>query len=416
MSAVRKFFSIGLTGGIASGKSSCRKMLRDAHGALVIDADKLGHACYVPGHPCLEQVLESFGRENLLDGEGTLDRAKLGGIVFSDPLQLQKLNGIVWPHIRTALERQLMDLRTEAEAQTADAAAGTATTIVVVEAAVLFEAAWEDLFDEVWVVYVDPTVACERLMARNNLSAAEATKRQQAQMSNTERLQKCHVHIENNRTTEIFEKAVHKEWAKCKVRASGVGLCANEMLTIVDPENNTVIGEAKRSVVKASRDLCYRATYIFVRQTNSELLYVQRRSDLKDYCPSELDPVFGGCVGAGESYEENAVRELKEELGVDGAALEHLFVFKYEGDAATGQIWGSVYETEINVPVEALNVQPEEVEAVYLMAPEELVALDDARNESTLSTDCVTRDSMVALRMYMERRRGEDGKTSKSKY
>jgi phosphopantetheine adenylyltransferase/dephospho-CoA kinase len=179
----RKFFTIGITGGIASGKSSVRKILGDVHNATVIDADKLGHACYVPGHPCLTQVLDAFGRENLLNEKGNLDRGKLGGIVFSDPMQMQKLNGIVWPHIRTALNTQLREIQAKAESSKPKLAnVDMETTIVVVEAAVLLEAKWGDLFDEVWVVYVDPDIACQRLMARNNLSLEEAKKRQASQM------------------------------------------------------------------------------------------------------------------------------------------------------------------------------------------------------------------------------------------
>lgn len=414
---MRKFFSIGITGGIASGKSSARKILQEVHNVTVIDADKLGHACYLPGHPCLTQVLDAFGRDNILDPQGSLDRGKLGSIVFSDPLQLKKLNNIVWPHIRIALDEQLETLKLNSASCSASPLE-TTTTIVAVEAAVLIEASWEDLFDEVWVVYVEPDVAIERLMARNHFSRTEAQKRQRSQITNQERLNKCDISIPNNQGLNELTLLLNKEFAKCKVRASGVGLSANEMLSIVDATTNTVIGAAKRSEVKASRLLCYRATYIFVRQTNSERLYVQRRSDLKDYCPNELDPVFGGCVGEGETYEENAVRELQEELGVE-APLTHLFTFKYEGDASTGPIWGDVWETEIDVPVNALQLQPEEVDSVQLMLPEALIQLDDDRTDSTAARDRVTKDSMVALRMYLERRR--EGTSSgcvekKSKY
>ena len=207
---MRKFFSVGLTGGIASGKSSARKYLGQAHGAHVIDADLLGHACYVPGHPCLEQVLDAFGRDRLLT-KGTLDRAKLGGIVFSDKSQLEKLNSIVWPHIRSALSEQLATVRKEAEAEESSVGNEQKTTIVVVEAAVLLEASWSDLFDEVWVVHVDPEVACRRLMERNSLSLVEAQKRQQSQISNNDRLVQCSVGISNNDDVLTLEKNLDKE-------------------------------------------------------------------------------------------------------------------------------------------------------------------------------------------------------------
>jgi phosphopantetheine adenylyltransferase/dephospho-CoA kinase len=410
--SIRKFFSIGLTGGIASGKSSARKYLGQAHGAHVIDADVLGHACYVPGHPCLDQVLDAFGRENLLT-DGSLDRAKLGGIVFSDKSQLQKLNGIVWPHIRDALASQLTSVRQEAEQSPLEE-----TTIVVVEAAVLLEAKWEDLFDEVWVVHVDPEAACERLMERNSLSLEEAQQRQGSQISNVERLSRCNVGVSNNNDLTTLQQILDKEFAKARVRASGMGLSSNEMLIVVDKETNEVLGAERRSVVKASQEMCYRATYVFVRKIGTEKLYVQRRSDLKDYCPGELDPVFGGCVGEGESYEVNAIRELEEELGVSNAKLDHLFTFLYDG-ARVGEpsIWGDVWETEIDADVKDLTLQPEEVDEVFLMLPEDVVALDDARNSDTPPGKRVTRDSAECLRLYMERRSARPEETGgKSKY
>jgi dephospho-CoA kinase len=399
--AARTFFSIGLTGGIASGKSSARKMMGEIHGARIIDADRLGHACYEKSHPCLNEVLDAFGRDNLLT-DGQLDRAKLGGIVFSDSSQLAKLNNIVWPHIRAALSTQLQAIKTEVKDDTSNTNAAS-TTIVVVEAAVLLEASWEDLFDEVWVVYVDPEIACQRLMERNNFSLEEAQKRQKSQISNQARLSKCHIKMSNNGTFNDLQRCLQKEYSKLKIRASGLGLNAEEMLTVVDKNTNKVIGAAKRSIVKASSDMCYRATYIFVRQVGSEKLYVQRRSDLKDYCPGELDPVFGGCVGEGETYEENAVRELKEELGVE-SPLHHLFTFLFDGDESSSPIWGDVWETEINIPIEDLQLQPEEVDAVFLMTPEDIIALDEARSDSTPAEKRVTRDSAVALKMYVDRR------------
>ena len=154
--------------------------------------------------------------------------------------------------------------------------------------------------------------------------------------------------------------------------------------------------------------------------------YVQRRSELKDYCPGELDPVFGGCVGEGETYEENAVRELEEELGVSDAKLEHLFTFFYDGSPLDEpSIWGDVWETEMNMNIDELQLQPEEVEEVFLMLPAEIIGMDDMRNEETPVEKRITKDSVACLRMYVERRRRGGGERcaemesesgSKSKY
>lgn len=466
----RAVYTIGLTGGIASGKSSARRLLADRFGARAVDADRLGHACYAPGHPCLAQVVAAFGADNVLaaeegaDGLGLgrpLDRRKLGDIVFSDPAQLRKLNAIVWPHIRASLRDQLDVIREEVasaslspspspsssvssgssvssvssgSAASASAAPGSsshpATTVVVVcEAAVLVEAGWQDLFDEIWVVHVSPATACARLMARNKLSLAEAQKRQRSQISNDARLAIADVGVPNDGDADALAAVLAKEWAKLQVRASGASLNADEMLDVVDPETNTVQCSMRRADVKAQR-LCYRATYIFVKHrdggdgapSSSPLrLYVQRRSTIKDYCPGQLDPVFGGCVGAGESYEENATRELEEEMGVKDAALTHLFTFFYPGDGASGPIWGDCWEAEIDADPATLQLQPEEVDEVMLMTPAEIIAKAESATDATPPGDRVTPDSVDALRRYVAFREekaqcGGGGPKTASKY
>ena len=432
----RAVYSIGLTGGIASGKSSVRRLLADRFGARVVDADKLGHACYAPGHPCLSQVVAAFGPEHVLT-DGTLDRRKLGAIVFGDPTQMQKLNGIVWPHIRVSLSGQLKAIRNEVISPAAAASAGAdqQTTVIVCEAAVLVEAGWQDMFDEIWVVHVSPSTACTRLMARNNFSLEEAKKRQQSQISNDARLAIADVGVPNDGDEDDLAAVLVKEWAKLRVRASGTSLNANEMLDVVDPETNTVQRSMRRADVKAQR-LCYRATYVFVKRKASSgcdevvtsaaaspplQLYVQRRSEIKDYCPGQLDPVFGGCVGAGESYEENATRELEEEMGVKDAPLTHLFTFFYPGDAASGPIWGDCWEAEIDVDPAALQLQPEEVDEVMLMTPAEIIAKAESMTDMTPPGDRVTPDSVDALRRYLafleeDERRGRRGPAAASKY
>lgn len=408
----RRVFSIGLTGGIASGKSSARRLIQEKYGARVIDADKLGHACYVPGHPCLAQVVGAFGPDNILT-DGKLDRAKLGGIVFSDPNQMQKLNKIVWPHIRQSLSNQLDDIRVEAATGGLERKESAVDPVIVVcEAAVLVEAGWQDLFDEVWVVHVTPEVACRRLMSRNSISLAEAQKRQQSQISNEARLGIADVSVSNDKDLQTLKTVLAKEWTKLKIRLSGKSLNADEMLDVVDPETNTVQCSMRRAEVKAKR-LCYRATYIFVRQKNLHeggeaasstgkfKLYVQRRSAMKDYCPGQLDPVFGGCVGSGESYEENASRELEEELGIKDAPLSHLFTFFYPGDISSGPIWGDCWEAEIDADPSELKIQPEEVDEVMLMTPDEILSTAESATEASSPGDRVTPDSVDALKRYM---------------
>ncbi len=192
---------IGLTGGIASGKSTAAEQLRK-NGAHVIDADRVGHRVYEPGSPGFQKVVNEFGHD-LVNTDGTINRQVLGGKVFGDPAQMKRLTDIAWPEIR----------RMAAEEIEAERARGT-TKVVVLEAAVLIEAEWTDLVDEVWVVYVKPEVARDRLMARNNLTAEQAQARIDSQLSNKERLALADVKIDNSESVEELIKKVDARWKK----------------------------------------------------------------------------------------------------------------------------------------------------------------------------------------------------------
>ena len=191
---------IGLTGGIASGKSTAAEQLRNG-GAHVIDADRLGHRVYEPGSPGFQKVVNEFGHD-LVAADGSINRQVLGGKVFGDPAQMKRLTDIAWPEIR----------RMAAEEIEAERERGTA--VVVLEAAVLIEAEWTDLVDQVWVVYVKPEIARERLMARNNLSAEAAQARIDSQLSNKDRLALADVKIENSESLEELTKKVDARWKK----------------------------------------------------------------------------------------------------------------------------------------------------------------------------------------------------------
>lgn len=192
---------IGLTGGIASGKSTAAEQLRK-NGAHVIDADRVGHRVYEPGSPGFQKVVNEFGHD-LVNTDGTINRQLLGGKVFGDPAQMKRLTDIAWPEIR----------RMASEEIEAERARGT-TNVVVLEAAVLIEAEWTDLVDEVWVVYVRPEVARERLMARNNLTADQAQARIDSQLSNKDRLAHADVKIDNSESVDELIKRVDARWKK----------------------------------------------------------------------------------------------------------------------------------------------------------------------------------------------------------
>lgn len=197
---------IGLTGGIASGKSTAAEQLREL-GAVVIDADRVGHKVYEPGTPGFEGVVNEFGHD-IVGSDGQINRQVLGGKVFGNPEQMDRLTGIVWPEIRRLAGEEIEEHRA------AD------VDVVVLEAAVLIEAEWTDLVDEVWVVYAKPNVARQRLMARNSLNAEAAQARIDSQLSNKERLEHATVRIDNSEKLEQLQKRVDTQWKKLQKRVA----------------------------------------------------------------------------------------------------------------------------------------------------------------------------------------------------
>jgi dephospho-CoA kinase len=196
---------IGLTGGIASGKSAVSAMLA-GHGALIIDADKVGHEAYAPGSDCYRDVIAAFGND-IVGADGQIDRKALGAKVFGAPEQRKRLEGIVWPWMRTTMERRLAALRDEG------------VPAVVLEAAVLLEADWTPLVDQVWVVVAAPEIARKRIVKRNGLTVEQADQRIAAQLTNDERAAKAHLIIENNGTLEELRERVNAAWGTLAARA-----------------------------------------------------------------------------------------------------------------------------------------------------------------------------------------------------
>ena len=195
---------IGLTGGIASGKSTVARFFKD-HEIPVIDADILGHRTYEPGSETFAAVVRTFGND-LVAADGTIDRRVLGGKVFGKPDELKKLTDIVWPGIRRLASQELAEFET------------AGNHLVVLEAAVLFEAGWEDLTDEIWVVVVEPDIAVGRLATRNGLDAEAARARIASQLSNEERRSRADVVIENNGTLERLEAGIGAAWNELQGR------------------------------------------------------------------------------------------------------------------------------------------------------------------------------------------------------
>lgn len=192
---------ICLTGGIASGKSTAARFLKD-QGACVIDADVLGHRTYEPGSPAHAKVAAAFGQD-VVGADGRIDRKALGAKVFGKPAELKRLTDIVWPAIRALAEAEIERVRAEGSAR-----------VVVLEAAVLFEAGWDDVGDEVWVNVIDRENAIARAIQRDNVPREAIERRIDAQLSNAERTARADVVIDNNGTLDEMLAQLRKHWER----------------------------------------------------------------------------------------------------------------------------------------------------------------------------------------------------------
>lgn len=195
---------IGLTGGIASGKSLVAQWLAE-RGAVIIDADSVGHEAYRRGTETYRAVVDAFGPE-VVGPDGEIDRKALGAKVFADPTARRRLEEIVWPAMRRMMEERLAELRAQG------------TPVAVLEAALLIEADWLPLVDEVWLVTASPETARRRLMERNGLTPEQAEARLRSQLSNEKRRAYADVVIENDGTLEELRRAVDAAWAALQER------------------------------------------------------------------------------------------------------------------------------------------------------------------------------------------------------
>ena len=191
---------IGLTGGIGSGKSTVSKLAEEM-GAVILDADKVGHEAYTPDSETWREVVAAFGDEIVAE-DRSIDRRKLGAIVFADPAALARLNGIMHPRMFDMMKVRLDEYRRQG------------TRIVVLEAAILIEARWTPLVDEVWVTVASEPVVVERVRERTGLSEEQIRSRIRSQLSNEERTRQADEVISNDGSLDELRAAVARLWEK----------------------------------------------------------------------------------------------------------------------------------------------------------------------------------------------------------
>ena len=192
---------IGITGGIGAGKSSASAILGEL-GAEVIDADKAAHQVYLPDTPAWREIVEAFGEE-VLAADRTIDRRKLGPRVFADPAALQTLNHIMHGKIFAYIQGQIACIRRTKSAR-----------VVAVEAAVLLEAGWQALADQLWVVVAPVEVAIARLRDDRGVPEDQARVRIAAQMSNDERIAHADTVIHNAADLDALRAVIAAAWQR----------------------------------------------------------------------------------------------------------------------------------------------------------------------------------------------------------
>ncbi|MDF2662510.1 MAG: dephospho-CoA kinase [Paenibacillus sp.] len=193
--------NIGLTGGIACGKSTVAAMLV-RRGAILIDADQIAREVVLPGAPALGAVAERFG-ESVLNEDGSLNRKALGEIVFKEEAARKDLEAILHPQIRATMKERME----EANRLTPD-------KLVVVDVPLLFESKLEFMFEETLLVYIPRELQLVRLMERDGISAEQAERRLAAQMPIDDKRALADAIIDNSGTLEQTERQINQYWTR----------------------------------------------------------------------------------------------------------------------------------------------------------------------------------------------------------
>lgn len=191
---------IGVTGGVGAGKSTVLNILKEEFCGHVIMADEIGRELMEPGQVCFGQIVEAFG-EDMLREDGKLDREKLSVLVFADQTKLNRLNGIVHPRVKQAVRQEI------------DRAAGDGKELVIIEAALLIEAGYRDICDELWYIYVPAQERVKRLYENRGYSEVKSYAIMSNQLSDSQFRRGCDFLVDNGRSLEETRKQIAERLA-----------------------------------------------------------------------------------------------------------------------------------------------------------------------------------------------------------
>lgn len=198
-------YRIGLTGSIATGKSTVTNMLKEL-GAFVIDCDKMARDVVAPGTRGLAKIEAAFGKDAVA-ADGSMDRVYIGDLVFRNPEMKKRLENILFPLIFEALDKELLRLEREG-----------ATPVVFLDMPLLYEVKYDSYVDEVWLVYVPFEVQLSRLMKRNGYTKEEALLRIYSQISVDKKKSLAQQVIDNSGTLEDTKEQVRSLWERLQMR------------------------------------------------------------------------------------------------------------------------------------------------------------------------------------------------------
>ena len=198
---------IGLTGGIGSGKSTVSQFLVEL-GAIIVDADKVGHEALKPGSEVWQQVVNEFG-ESIVVSSGAIDRAKLGELVFSNSEARARLNRIMHPPMYNTVKAKLEEYRRKG------------VKVVVLEAPLLLESGWTSLVNEVWVTVAPEATVLKRLRERSGLSEQEARARIHSQLPTEELMRHADVVIDTDGSLDELKEKVLGLWVRLQAQTEG---------------------------------------------------------------------------------------------------------------------------------------------------------------------------------------------------
>lgn len=191
---------IGVTGNIGSGKTTFSRLLEQEKGCLRLDADYLGRLVAEPDGEAYDELWQAFGEEYFL-ADGSLNRPKMAELVFNNPTELAKLNGIMHPAVLRQIKKEIAAAKAENPQQ-----------IVVVEAALLIEADYLGILDELWLVWADDDVRLARVMSRDGATAEQAQARMRNQMPQAEKTKYARRIVHNNNDINDLRSELEAVW------------------------------------------------------------------------------------------------------------------------------------------------------------------------------------------------------------